>query len=180
MHERRSRQIVRQCSELAVAVGQQGLAHRPGNPKGRVIPDDASLVGRAIDVTGLVQHLRFVGENTEAMRETGGDIKAGGSSPRSTLPPPTARRCTSPTRMSTATSQIAPRTTRISFTWSAGGSWKCRPRSVCPTGSGMVILHKQGVDSLALQCLPVVALQEEASRIAEDARRQDEAHRADR
>ena len=103
------------------------LVHRPRDPQRRVVPADAGLA--APGCTSAVQKYSISVTSARAQNpranDAGAQNRTGSSSEPSTVT--TCPSVGEPGRMSTATMNARPRTTRMSLAW-GGSHWKCRPR----------------------------------------------------
>src|SRR6185295_9810777 len=65
---------VRETWMPRVTIRENRIRHRPGDADGRVVPRDADLAGRVVDVGALVFDLRDVADDGEAVREAFGNV----------------------------------------------------------------------------------------------------------
>ena len=105
--------------------------------------------------------------------EAGAQNRTGSSSEPSTVT--TWPSVGEPGRMSTATMNARPRTTRMSLAW-GGSHWKCRPRMTPRDGSRLVDLDERGRQAQAQlrERVRLEDLGEPAPLVAEQARPDDE------
>ena len=164
-----------------VLVGEDrlGRGDRPGDAEVGVVEGQAAVAFGRVEIGDLVDHLGVGLERAVGVREARRAPTAAPSSRRTAWPRHAGRKVGEPRRMSTATSKMAPRTTRTSLPWACGSIWKCRPRRTpLAAGERVVVLHERLADAGGGQHRAVVGLGEEAARIAED-RRGDEHHLRD-
>ena len=99
---------------MLVGIGENRIRDRPLDPERRVVPTEPSAQLWFVGRRHLVQHIGCLGQDTVSVSEAGWDPEHVSGIDVEGLPDPTPVG-PPPMRRSTATSQIAPLTTVMSF-----------------------------------------------------------------